>query len=139
MPLPACTSTGDKPAPSGTAASIETPSTAAQRPQAEKAARTTLETWARPDLAYDKWWAELEPKLAPEAREDYSFTDPAVIPPLKITGTAQEEPEPYDPWVTTYYYETSHGRFGVDVAKSHDDNRWRAYSIIFPDNVSQRQ
>lgn len=76
--------------------------------------------------------------MSPEAAEDYSYTDPANIPALLITGEAEEEPEPYDPNVTTFYYETSEGRFGVDVARS-PDGQWRAFSIIFPDGESLRQ
>ena len=77
--------------------------------------------------------------MSPEARESYSYTDPTVIPPAKITGDPTEDSEPYDPWVTTFYYPTTEGRFGVDMARDHQDGKWRAYSIVFPGATSQRQ
>lgn len=109
------------------------------RARAETVARKVLTTWARPDVPYKRWWAELEPLISPEARDSYSHTDPTVIPALQITGNAEEDSEPYDPWVTTFYYPTSEGRFGVDMARSHQDGKWRAYSIVFPGETSQRQ
>ncbi len=108
------------------------------RAAAERAARTTLETWARPTLPYDRWWKDLEPLLTPEAAEDYAETDPANIPALRITGRAVERAEPYDPNVTTFYFETTEGTFGVDVARS-PGGPWRAFSIVFPGISSMRQ
>lgn len=133
--LSACSGTEDAPAP--------TPSSGESQPQergdAERVAREALTTWAQPDLPYQQWWDQVEPLLTPSAREDYSYTDPAVIPPLEITGEAEEEAEPYDPNVTTFYYETTEGRFGVDVARDPEAGQWQAFSIVFPDGQSMRQ
>lgn len=137
--LVACTS-GPAPTPKPTASATNVSKAPdGDRVRAEKTARKVLTTWARPEVPYKRWWADLEPLLSPEARDDYSYTDPTVIPALKIRGAGVEDSGPYDPWVATFYYPTSAGRFGVDLARSHQDGKWRAYSIVFPGQPSQRQ
>ncbi len=50
------------------------------------AAETAMRAFARPDLDYETWWAELEPLLTPQAAEDYAYVDPANIPVREVTG-----------------------------------------------------
>lgn len=125
------------PEPSSSAAS--SPASVADRGDAPEVAEQVLTTWARPDRTHAEWWAELEPLLTPSAAEAYESTDPAVIPPLKLEGEPVEDVGAPDPYVTTYYLETSEGRFGVDLARSPGGGPWRAFSIIFPDGQSRRQ
>lgn len=131
------TACSDSPAPEPSPRPTQT-TPDGDRAVAERAARTTLETWARPTLPYGRWWKDLKPLLTPEAAEDYAETDPANIPALRITGRAVERAEPYDPNVTTFYFETTEGTFGVDVARS-PGGPWRAFSIVFPGTTSMRQ
>jgi hypothetical protein len=66
----------------------------AQAPEADResqaaaldAATLALETFARTDLDYDTWWAELLPMLTEQAGVAYEGTDPAEIPVHKVTG-----------------------------------------------------
>lgn len=94
-----------------------------------------MRTWARPDVPYKRWWADLKPLLSPEAEERYSYTDPQAIPPLKVLDGGTEASRE-DPYVDTVYFETSHGRFGVDVSRPRLDGEWIGESIIFPDGHS---
>lgn len=134
-----CTDSPSTGAPPEASATTTSATDDGDRAGAERAARRVLQAWARPQLPYAEWWADLEPLLRPEAREEYSYTDPAVVPALKIAGPGNEDSEPYDPYVTAFYFETNEGRFGVDVARDSIGGPWLAYSIIFPDGVSQRQ
>lgn len=109
------------------------------RTAAQDASRAVLTAWARPDQPYDRWWADLQPLLTDDAQESFSFTDPAAIPPLTITGPAAESENAGDPYVATFYFPTDAGTFGVDVARSPDGGPWQAFSIIFPGGESQRQ
>lgn len=50
------------------------------------AATLALERFARPDLDYNTWWAELLPLLTEQAGVAYEGTDPAEIPVHQVTG-----------------------------------------------------
>lgn len=58
----------------------------ASREAVVDAAETAMRAFARPDLDYDTWWAELEPLLTPQAAVDYAYVDPANIPVREVTG-----------------------------------------------------
>lgn len=58
----------------------------ASRAAVVEAAESALRAFARPDLDYDTWWAELEPLLTAQAAEDYAYVDPANIPIRQLTG-----------------------------------------------------
>lgn len=137
LTLTACTGDNERAAP--TASTTSPVAVDGDRAAAAAAAQKILTTWARPDLPHTRWWADLKPLLTEQAQVDYSYTDPAMIPALRITGKPVEAPGPFDPYVTTYYFKTTHGRFGVDLARSPSGGPWRAYSIIFPGGQSQRQ
>lgn len=125
------------PSPQASLRSTEPPSL--EREAAATAAREVLTSWARPHLDYEQWWRELKPLLTVEGQESYEYTDPSTIPSLTVTGPATEDPAPLDPYVTTFWFQTSDGRFGVDVARSPSGGPWQAFSIIFPGNESRRQ
>lgn len=99
------------------------------------AARTALQTWARPDLPYDQWWAELEPLLSPQGRQDYAATDPAVVPQLEITGKGRLETEHVDTSATVWF-STSAGRYGVRLARQTSTHPWLMARIYFPTSPS---
>lgn len=135
----AIATTSPTPVPPPTSATPAQPGDPLDRATALDAARAVLTAWARPDQPYDRWWAALQPLLTEDAQESFSFTDPATIPSLTITGPATESENAGDPYVATFYFPTDGGRFGVDIARSPDGGPWRAFSIIFPGGESQRQ
>ena len=51
-----------------------------------EASDVVMRAFARPDLAYEQWWAELAPLLSPKAQMDYQYVDPANIPVRTVTG-----------------------------------------------------
>lgn len=54
---------------------------------AKAAAAETVKRWARPGMDYDTWWAELSPLLSASGRAAYAYTDPEVLPSLKVRST----------------------------------------------------
>lgn len=110
------------------------------RAHAAETARRVLTVWSNPQLDHDTWWHNLKPLLVDEAQQSYEYTDPSNIPKLRITGHAVEDRSlPLDPHVATFYFKTTAGRFGVDVARSPEGGTWRGVSIIFPGRSSVRQ
>ena len=105
---------------------------------AQAAAEKILRTWSRPEVSYQSWWADLKPLLSPEGQELYSYTDPANIPELKITG-AGEESNNDNPHVVTITFPTSEGKFGVDLSRTSLQDDWIGESIIFPGESSRLQ
>jgi hypothetical protein len=105
---------------------------------AEQAAKKVLTTWSRPTLAYEQWWAELEPLLSPEGQESYAYTDPANIPALTITGPGVESNND-NPYVVTVTFPTNAGDFGVDLSRTGIPGTWIAENIIFPGDYSRLQ
>ena len=98
-----------------------------------------LRAWARPDLEERQWWDQLSPLLTVDGRELLEYTDPSQIPPLKVTGPGVEDRGLPSPWATTWWFPTTEGRFGVDVARAPEGGPWLGFSIIFPGGESRRQ
>ena len=119
-----------------------TPAAASWDAQGHSAAQTAgaklLLTWSRPTMAYEAWWKDLKGQLSPEAREVYEYTDPAEIPPLKITGPGEESNND-NPHVVTITFPTTAGKFGVDLSRTEIPGTWIGESIIFPGEVSRLQ
>jgi hypothetical protein len=98
-------------------------------------ATTVLDTWSRPGAAYAGWWRRLEPLLTPGGRQAYAATDPAQVPDLD--GLDVAEVVLHKPGVTaTVYFDTSEGRFGVDLSRQAADAEWLANRVVFPDGES---
>lgn len=60
----------------------------ASRQAVVDAAVTAMTAFARPGLAFDAWWEDIEPLLTPEAARDYAYVDPVNIPAAAVTGPA---------------------------------------------------
>lgn len=110
----------------------------ASRASALAAAETLLTTWARPSLAYEQWWADLKPLMSAAAQESYSYTDPANVPPLKITGPGVLS-DSLSPYLVTVTFPTTEGEFGVDMARTEIPGTWITENIIFPGDSSRLQ
>ena len=105
---------------------------------AQAAGVKILRTWSRPHMPYEAWWADLGPLLSPEARDVYSYTDPANIPALTINGKGVET-NIDNPFVVTITFPTSKGKFGVDQSRTSIPGRWIGESVIFPGDTSKLQ
>ena len=110
----------------------------ASRASALAAAKKLLTTWARPTMAYELWWAALKPLFSSSAQESYAYTDPANVPPLKITGPGAVA-ESLSPYLVTVTFPTTEGDFGVDMARTEIPGQWIAENIIFPGDSSRLQ
>jgi hypothetical protein len=60
----------------------------ASRAAAVAAATGAVAAFARPDLPYERWWAELAPALSVQAQMDYQYVDPINVPARAVTGPA---------------------------------------------------
>lgn len=58
----------------------------ASRTAALDAAGAAVEAFARPDVPYEQWWAELAPLMSVQAQLDYQYVDPANVPARAVTG-----------------------------------------------------
>jgi len=50
------------------------------------AAVVAVQAFARPDVPYEQWWADLSPLLSPQAQIDYQYVDPVNVPARGVTG-----------------------------------------------------
>ncbi len=55
------------------------------RQSAIAAAQTVMLAYARPDLGFDEWWANLQPLLDQKATQDYAYMDPSRIVATTVT------------------------------------------------------
>ena len=115
--------------------SAATPVEAEQRDEVVDAASAVLETWSQPTLGYDEWWAALKPLLTPGGREAYSFTDPAQVPELAELTADHVVLNPSGA-TATVWFETSDGRFGVDLSHKATTGTWLANRVVFPGEES---
>jgi hypothetical protein len=111
------------------------PAEAEQRDEIVDAAAAVLDTWSQPELAYDAWWAGLEPLLTPGGREAYSFTDPAQVPQLGELTPDHVVLSPSGA-TATVWFETTDGRFGVDLSRKDEKSTWLANRVVFPGGES---
>ena len=115
--------------------SAATPVEAEQRNEAVEAASAVLNRWSQPALGYDEWWAGLKPLLTPGGREAYSFTDPAQVPELADMTADHVVLNPSGA-TATVWFETSDGRFGVDLSRKAATGKWLANRVVFPGQES---
>jgi hypothetical protein len=106
-----------------------------QRDEVVGAASAVLDTWSQPALGYDEWWAGIKPLLTPGGREAYSFTDPAQVPELAEMTADHVVLNPSGA-TATVWFETSDGRFGVDLSRKAATGTWLANRVVFPGEES---
>ena len=111
------------------------PVEAEKRDEVVDAAAAVLDTWSQPALGYDEWWSGLKPLLTPGGREAYSFTDPAQVPELADITADHVVLNPSGA-TATVWFETSDGRFGVDLSRKPATGEWRANRVVFPGQES---
>lgn len=92
------------------------------------AADKAMRAFARPELDYATWWAELEPLVAPSAAEDFSYIDPANIAAREVTGL----PAVYtstSAYVVTVEVPTDAGRWHLVLTRRMDAHPWLVTTI----------
>ena len=115
--------------------SAVTPVESDQRDDVVEAASAVLNRWSQPALGYDEWWSGLKPLLTPGGREAYSFTDPTQLPELADLTADHVVLNPSGA-TATVWFETSDGRFGVDLSRKAATGEWRANRVVFPGQES---
>ncbi len=87
----------------------------AQTAAAKTAAVRFLTAFARPDVPYAQWWANLKPLLDDQGRMYAEFTDPAQIPVRNITGPAALSRSGEDDLSLTFAVPTNIGTYTVQL------------------------
>lgn len=93
------------------------------RQSAVAAGDAALRAFARPDLDYDTWWAEVEPLLTPQAAEDYAYVDPANIPVREVTGEGRIVDD-VSAYVATVEIPSDQGRYHIVLTRKNADAPW---------------
>jgi len=108
---------------------------AESRESATAAAVKVMTAYARPDLSFDQWWADLQPLLDSKATQDYSYMDPARIVATGVTGPAviTDDTSAYVAFVDV---PTNAGTYGVVLSRADADAPWLAGRFILPEGVN---
>lgn len=107
------------------------------RQSATAAADTVMRAYARPDLGFEEWWAQLQPLLDQKATQDYAYMDPSRIVATTITGppVITDETSAYVAYVDV---PTNAGMYGLILSRVDGDSPWLASRFILPDGVNYR-
>lgn len=105
------------------------------RQSAIAAAQTVMLAYARPDLGFDEWWANLQPLLDQKATQDYAYMDPSRIVATTITGppVITDETSAYVAYVDV---PTDAGMYGLILSRVDGDSPWLTSRFILPDGVN---
>lgn len=105
------------------------------RQSAVAAAQTVMLAYARPNLGFDEWWANLQPLLDQKATQDYAYMDPSRIVATTITGAPviTDETSAYVAYVDV---PTNAGRYGLILSRVDGDSPWLTSRFILPDGVN---
>lgn len=99
---------------------------------AADAAEAVMRAFARPDLDYESWWAELMPLLGEEAQLDYAYVDPANVPARQVTGepvVVQDD----SPHIARVQVPTDVGDYTVLLSRRDAGGPWLAHRITPPE------
>lgn len=105
------------------------------RQSAIAAADAVMRAYARPDLGFDEWWAQLQPLLDQKATADYAYMDPSRIVASSITGPGAITDES-SAYVAYVYVSTNAGTYGVILSRADADSPWLASRFIVPERVN---
>lgn len=106
------------------------------RRSATDAAATVMAAFARPDLAYDPWWAGIGPLLSDRARLDYAYVLPANVPASRVTGAGSVVDEA-SAYVTQVEVPTDVGAYSVVLSRRDGESPWLAERITPPGDSSE--
>ncbi|MEP7161554.1 MAG: hypothetical protein ABI746_10680 [Dermatophilaceae bacterium] len=100
-----------------------------------KAATTAVQVmtlFARRTVSADQWWNDLVPLMTPKAAQAYKYTDPANVPPTKVTGAAKVTPASI-PLVARVGVPTDAGNYLVILSRTDQSPDWLAERITPPE------
>ena len=126
-PQPAPTSTAPTAAPGDEHEHelVPSPTTTPDLEGAAVAATDALEAYARRDLGYTEWFAQLEPHLHESAVEAYATVQPSNIPEIVVDGPAVTAETSSDTYAVVYV-PTSIGEFIVELRRDDSAANWGA-------------
>ncbi|HIZ36387.1 MAG TPA: hypothetical protein H9815_11460 [Candidatus Ruania gallistercoris] len=101
---------------------------AAAEGEATEVAVAAVAAWARPDLGYEQWWADLSPFLSWQAQEAFASVDPALVPASAVSGEAQAE-SGESPFLSTVVVPTDVGTVEVLLSRQSAEETWLVESI----------
>lgn len=105
--------------------------TDADRLAAIDAAVAAVTAFARPDLSYEAWWGGLTPHLDDNARRDYAYVTPAVIPARAVIGGGTIT-DGSSAWVARVAVPTDSGVYEVVVSRAAADGPWLVARFVPP-------
>ena len=108
---------------------------AASEASALTAAEAVMTAYARPDLSFDDWWADVQPLLDDQATRDYAYMDPARIPANQITGPAVLT-DTTSAYVAFVDVPTNIGTYRVILSRTDAASPWLTSRFIVPDGVN---
>lgn len=103
----------------------------AARTSAAKAAEVSMRTFARPGLNAVAWWRALAPLLTQQAKQDYSYVDPAAIPARRVTGPARLLPS-QSGYVAEAQVPTDAGVYTLTLTRADPTAPWRTSRFTPP-------
>lgn len=105
------------------------------RESATAAAVAVMTAYARPDLSFEQWWAQLQPLLDQKATQDYAYMDPARIVATGVTGLAviTDDTSAYVAFVDV---PTNAGTYRVVLSRADANSPWLASRFILPEGVN---
>ncbi|GAB3266970.1 hypothetical protein GCM10027425_33530 [Alteromonas gracilis] len=108
-------------------------SPAPAQPAPQAVAREVVTRWARPDLAAEEWWTQLQPLLAPRGLQNLAGTDPANIPRLRVlsVGAPRIENGVY----AEVLMATTVGDVTVTLSRPQEGS-WKVGTIELPEEIS---
>lgn len=102
---------------------VPAPTSTPDQGAAAAAATDALTAYARRDLAYPEWFAQLEPYLHPSAVDAYATVDPSNIPEIVVTGTAETAGTSSDTYAVVFV-PTSAGEYTVELRRDDPAANW---------------
>ncbi len=115
------------------------PSTTAVRPAARTdalvVATDVMRLFARRDVPARVWIEDLAPYLTATAQHDYAGTQPANVPPTKITGAAKLVPTD-SRVLARAHVPTNAGTYLVVMRRTDSDPAWQVERITHPEKYA---
>lgn len=106
----------------------------ASRQAATRAAVTAMTAFARPDVTFDTWWAQLSPLLTQQAQQDYSYVDPANVAAHAVTGAAKLVDES-SAYVASVQVPTDVGTYTLVLTRADAGAPWLTSRFTPPEGV----
>lgn len=105
----------------------------ASRKAATDAATKAMTLFARREVPAQRWLDDLAPLLTPPAAQAYAGTDPAKVPPAKVTGRASITPASVSR-LARVAVPTDAGVYLVILSRNATDPRWLIERITPPES-----